>query len=878
MSDPTLRQLPSLLAERYRIERELGAGGMATVYLARDPKHDRDVAVKVLHPELGAALGAERFLTEIKTTAKLQHPHILPLLDSGEAGGLLYYVMPYVAGETLRARLERERQLPIDEALRIAREVGDALDYAHRHGVIHRDIKPENLLLHEGRPMVMDFGIALAVQQAGGARMTQTGLSLGTPQYMSPEQAMGEKQIDARADIYALGAVTYEMLTGEPPFTGNSVQAIVSRVLTEDPRPLVVQRKSIPESVESAVLRALEKLPADRFASAAAFVAALDERAPTARRVTGVAHRGMWGMLVSTVVVAAIALAAGWLLGRRAHATAAAWNASVVLPDSLQLDPILTNAEGTGTIALAPDGSQLAFVARRGARTQLFVRRLSDFSVRALDGTDNAVAPFFSPKGDAVDFFADNQMKRVSLADGRITVIVRNTSDAWGGTWLPDGRLVFAHTRAFQMTVTTATGDSLRAINCPAGGCSFPEALPDGHRVLASSIGGLVTVDIETGAISPVRAWNAKGDDEPLRGMMGRLDGDGHLVYAGPGGQVFVAPFDAKHARVTGPPVSVAEGLRVESGRGAAQLAVSRTGVIAYAPGVVMSVGILVRADRTGKLDTIPAPAADYNMLALSADGRRIVARVGTPTGGAEVQVIDAVTGRVTPWLSGPSFGRLGWMADGRRVFVARGGRAFAGNPDVSDQPQPLPLRVGLSGLEPTPDSATYTGWSGDTLIVMHTDGRPEQRIAARTVLNALSADNRWSVAEEGPANESAIVARALDGSGRRFVIATGGRFGMATPSGGREIIVGDAERARSGAAARNVQGFYAISYDPANPDQPFGEPRLLFAAPVADFPGRNFTVGMSGNRFVFKQHVSAAPLREIRVMGDWHARLQSAR
>ena len=187
----TVDTLTAALRDRYRIERELGAGGMATVYLGHDLKHDRDVAIKVLHPDLGAALGGERFLSEIRTTARLQHPHILPLLDSGDAGGLLYYVMPVVTGESLRARLERERQLPIPDAVRIAREVASALDYAHRQGVIHRDIKPENILLHDGSALVADFGIALAVQTAGGQRMTQTGLSLGTPQYMSPEQAMG---------------------------------------------------------------------------------------------------------------------------------------------------------------------------------------------------------------------------------------------------------------------------------------------------------------------------------------------------------------------------------------------------------------------------------------------------------------------------------------------------------------------------------------------------------------------------------------------------------------------------------------------------------------------------------------------------------------
>src|SRR3954465_1464307 len=236
--------LTQQLAGHYRIERELGAGGMATVFLAHDLKHDRDVAIKVLHPDLGAALGCERFLSEIRTTARLQHPHILPLLDSGSADGLLYYVMPLVTGETLRARLEREKQLPIDDAIRIAREIADALGYAHGLGVIHRDIKPENILLQGGHATVADFGIALAVQQAGGQRMTQTGLSLGTPQYMSPEQAMGEREITPRAAVYALGAVTYEMLAGEPPFSGPSAQAIVARVMTEEPRPLAAQRRT----------------------------------------------------------------------------------------------------------------------------------------------------------------------------------------------------------------------------------------------------------------------------------------------------------------------------------------------------------------------------------------------------------------------------------------------------------------------------------------------------------------------------------------------------------------------------------------------------------------------------------------------------------
>ncbi|HSE47028.1 MAG TPA: serine/threonine-protein kinase, partial [Gemmatimonadales bacterium] len=246
-------RLAAALADRYKIDRELGQGGMATVYLAEDLKHRRKVAIKVLRPELAAVIGADRFVREIQTIAALQHPHILGLIDSGEVNGTAYYVMPFVEGESLRDRLSREKQLPITDAVRIATEVASALDYAHRHKVIHRDIKPENILLHDGSALVADFGIALAVSSAGGSRMTETGMSLGTPTYMSPEQAMGEREVTARSDIYELGCVIYEMLIGEPPFTGPTAQAIVAKVVTETPRPLLLQRHTIPPHVEAAV-------------------------------------------------------------------------------------------------------------------------------------------------------------------------------------------------------------------------------------------------------------------------------------------------------------------------------------------------------------------------------------------------------------------------------------------------------------------------------------------------------------------------------------------------------------------------------------------------------------------------------------------------
>ncbi|MHC4769068.1 MAG: serine/threonine-protein kinase, partial [Planctomycetota bacterium] len=273
------QHLASALADRYAIERELGRGGMAVVYLARDFRHDRLVALKVLRPELAATLGAERFLREIRIAAKLTHPHILALHDSGEADGLLFYVMPYIEGESLRGKLDRETQLGIEEAIELTRQVAAALDYAHRQGIIHRDIKPENILLHEGEAVVADFGIARALHAAGGERLTETGLSLGTPQYMSPEQASGTAEVDARSDIYALACVLYEMLAGDPPFTGPTTPAVIARQLVDPPPSIRTVRPTVPVEVEQGVLKALAKVPVDRYETAGGFVAALGEAA-----------------------------------------------------------------------------------------------------------------------------------------------------------------------------------------------------------------------------------------------------------------------------------------------------------------------------------------------------------------------------------------------------------------------------------------------------------------------------------------------------------------------------------------------------------------------------------------------------------------------
>jgi serine/threonine protein kinase len=347
-----LERLQAALADRYRIEREIGSGGMATVYLAEDLKHHRQVALKVLKPELAAVIGADRFLAEIETTAHLQHPHILPLFDSGEAGGSLFYVMPYVEGETLRERLEREKQLPVDEAVKIATGIANALDYAHRQGVIHRDIKPANILLQAGEPVVSDFGIALAVGTAGGSRLTETGMSLGTPWYMSPEQATGDQQVGPPSDIYSLGAVLYELLTGEPPYTGATAQAVLGRIIQGEPVSATEVRRSVPANVDAAIRKALEKLPADRFTGAQEFAKALgapEFRHGTARSTesakSGVSRR-TW-LTVSAIATGAILFSTWWFAGRDPGPSAG--SPVIVLMDSthpLRIYDPATLAEG----------------------------------------------------------------------------------------------------------------------------------------------------------------------------------------------------------------------------------------------------------------------------------------------------------------------------------------------------------------------------------------------------------------------------------------------------------------------------------------------------------------------------------------------------
>ncbi|MEP6509451.1 MAG: protein kinase, partial [Gemmatimonadales bacterium] len=531
---PNLERLTAALADRYRIERELGEGGMATVYLADDLKHDRKVALKVLKPELSAVIGAERFVVEIKTTAALQHPHILPLFDSGTADGFLYYVMPYIQGETLRSKLDRETQLGIDESVKITTDVADALDYAHRHGVIHRDIKPENILLHDGRPMVADFGIALALSAAAGGRMTETGLSLGTPHYMSPEQATGEKGISNRSDIYSLGSVLYEMLTGNPPHTGASAQQIIMKIVTEEAAPVTKLRKSVPTNIAAAIATAVEKLPADRFDSAKAFADALKN--PAYRRddmAGGAGNASASARLMSrltiplgvALVLALVAASWGWM--RKSPAASPLMR----LPISLPQDALLQQQPGI-LFALSQDGSEMVYTGPGGGDVDLWVRPLDALTATRVPGTNGGDSPFLSADGQVVAFYRSNPpaLYTVTLRGGPRQTLASDSTIALGGDFGPDGSVYFVR-RGGIRRVPPGGGviEQVTRVDSAAGEQyhGWIDVLPNGKSLVFTILRrgdedqyDIAALNLSSGKINVL-----------FRGVYARY-ADGHLLYA----------------------------------------------------------------------------------------------------------------------------------------------------------------------------------------------------------------------------------------------------------------------------------------------------------------------------------------------------------
>ncbi len=807
-------RLESALADRYSLVRELGQGGMATVYLAEDLKHKRKVAIKVLKPELAAVLGAERFVQEITTTAALQHPHILPLFDSGTADGFLFYVMPYIQGETLRSKLDRETQLGIEEAVKITVEVADALDYAHSQGVVHRDIKPENILLHNGRPMVADFGIALALSAAAGGRMTETGLSLGTPHYMSPEQATAEKEITARSDIYSLGSVLYEMLTGSPPHVGASAQQIIMKIVTEEAASITRLRRSVPPNVVAAVATSLEKLPADRFESAKAFAEALAHPEYRGTTTLSSASQGSRRMALAGWGVAGllfVALASTWF--RPAPREPATRRLAVALPEDAAYQAL-----GTAELALAPDGSRFVYVGGPSLRnSSLVVQERDQIGGRALPGTAAAMSPAFSPDGRRIAFRDARQGSlNVLSLDGSSPVTLRAAETggaAFGVAWSDDGHIYYPSregTRGilFRVSENGGTPEPITSGDSTLGTVShiMPFALPEGRGVLYTDWHGPTR-----GNDSWIVAWNARNRRTVriIQGLQAWYLAPGFLLVLRPNGSAVALPFDIRNLVVTGPETVVLDQIAISTA-GTANLAVSSTGLLMYRSGAAQAIQRLVRpvqVARSGEervLDPQWTYTPGYNGgLSLSPDDTRLAVTIhGDPVG--DIWIKDVVRGPLTRVTFGNSIVyRPAWMPDGASLsYVFEEGAASGVLRRQADGGGEVDTIV------TSPHTIAEAVWSGDGSWLVYRITIPSRDIHALQPgtdtagipvvatpdfderAPTLSPDGRWLAYQSDESGRDEIYIRPFPeaGAGRRQVSVAGGAEPLWAHSG-RELF-----------------------------------------------------------------------------------------
>ncbi len=840
MSDAVARP-NAALEGRYAIERELGEGGMATVYLAKDLKHNRNVALKVLKPELAAVVGAERFLAEIETTANLTHPHILPLHDSGEADGFLFYVMPHIEGESLRERIDREKQLGVDDALAITQKVAGALDYAHGNGVVHRDIKPGNILLSEqGEPLVADFGIALAVAQAGAGRITETGLSLGTPHYMSPEQATGDRDVDPRSDVYALGCVLYEMLAGQPPFSATTAQAVLVKILTADAPSITSERRTVPPHVGHALARALEKLPADRFTSASEFASALADPSFTyeARARTSVAvstpepvatpptMSGPWNR--STMAFAALfALTLGWsLFGPEPPEPVRGVERFAV--------PFLEGQEhsaylGPSGFDLSPDGSMLVYRYDAPGGQILMVRRWDDLAANPVRETTDATAPAVSFDGLELAFEQDRNIRVLAFSGGPVRTLTPGSQPEWG----PDG-YVYATTDSGAVRVPS-TGGAVEYVSRLGEGETahfVRDVLPGGRRVLlevarpdgSSEMRGL---DVGSGETTPL-----------VEGTFPRYVPSGHLVYRTTSGTMMAARFDPRRMELLGTPIAVMDGLT--------SFSLADDGKLYYAAGVggtgasgpTLQLAWVTRTGQASAVDPewIFSRGVDQSQgWSLSPEGSRVALRESTQAGyDIWIKQLDAgPRSRLT--FEDAAETMPVWEPGGRDVTFLSNRN---GNFDVWSKPADgtgeaeliLDLDDSLFKIEWSPDGAwlLLQTVGGDVLGYRPgEDGEPTPLLEEAYFEGepAVSPDGRWIAYASDETGRLEVYVRPFPdvGAGRWQVSSQGGRSpGWA--HGGRELYFSEVRG--GGGAMWVVEVESAASFT-------HGTPAVLFESPV---------------------------------------------
>jgi hypothetical protein len=821
----------------------------------------------------------------------------VPLHDSGEAGGQVYYVMPYIEGESLRDRLTRERQLPIDEALRVAREMADALDYAHQHGVVHRDIKPENILLHGGHAQVADFGIALAASQStGGNRMTETGMSLGTPHYMSPEQAMGEREITGRADIYALGAVLYEMLTGEPPFTGATAQAIFARVLTEEPRGLTIQRKTIPPHIEAVVLQALAKLPADRFATAAEFAKALGD--PTFH-TTGygphgtVALRGRGSRVASREVLVAVGVAV-------LFAALAAWGWFRPTPPAPVSRFGLAFPEGQEPVAvveITPDESKLVYIGPgEGGPPRLWVKERASDNATPLAGTEDPGPFAISPDSRWVAFNSRGGIKKIPLAGGPVTILSDSAFGfAAGVAWLDDGTIIYSDAQAGLARVSSSGGpftsvylpDSARFVPV------FPSSLPASRGVLFTACAGpqctppaLWVLDLATG----------KGKELVPGALRGWYLPSGHLIYVDNAGRMFAAPFDLDALAFEGTPVPVMDDVTILFGV-YPNLSVSTAGTLVmqssrsaandrgtYTLVAVDRDGLRREVDSTWRFDV--TRAGGNVGIALSPDGRNLAIGLNTRSGDDIwiKRLPDGALSRLT--LDSAPEARPRWSPDGRWVsYVVDADSIFRRRADGIGNSERLHTIGNLNEGIWSPDGGWFVvrvGGQTEGTAVRDIYGRRAADSAFVPLIAdpkynetspAISPDGRWITYVSNETGRPEVYVRPFPGvdEGKWQVSVAGGQAPLWARSG-RELFYVDARRS-----------MMVVAVPPGATFAP-GTPRKLFQLEPTDYLGEveNYTpfeITPDGRHFLMLRLRMLAPGAEGRFLyvENWFTELKAA-
>jgi eukaryotic-like serine/threonine-protein kinase len=771
MAESIIERLNAALSGRYVIDREIGEGGMATVYLADDVRHERKVALKVLKPELAAVVGAERFLTEIKTTANLQHPHILPLFDSGEADSFLFYVMPYIEGETLKDRLDRERQLPIDEALGIATAIANALQTAHDAGIVHRDIKPANILLSRGEPLVADFGIALAVGAAGGNRLTETGLSVGTPYYMSPEQATGDQVIGPASDTFALACVLYEMLVGEPPYPGSTAQAVLGKIIQGVPVSATAVRKSIPLHVDAAIRKALEKLPADRFTGAHTFAKAMAD--PSFRHGespldAGGASGGRWkGLAIgaSAVAVGLAGLMAFTALRPAAHPPV----------ERFSLRPLEGQASNY-EFDLSDDGSFMVLSLTEGGNSQLAVRRTGSLTPVPISGTELGTSPVVSPDGTEVAFVSGGRILAAPVAGG----VVRTLADSAQCClrWREDGYLYFLDSRN-GISRAPSAGGSQDAVIEAAPGEQYADFEVDAEHDVAVFTVWANPVRVEAMRLSTGERTVVTPGVKPY------LVEGGYLVFGSLEGQILGARFDPEAMSLVGSAIPIVDGVRVD-GDSWPYYSVAPDGTLLYWSGASTSGNDarVVRVDRRGNVTPVDPdwffnPGTPEVALALSPDGRRLAVKI-TGDAGDDIwvkQLDDGPLSRLT-FYDGVDR-RPHWSHDGTRIIYNSDRAGEQNHYDLWTQPADgtgspellLDLEGSILEAQTTPDESVYAlrvgGLSnvfGVRDIVSLKAGSTEARPVAAEPYDekglALSPDGKWIAYESTETGRDEVYVR----------------------------------------------------------------------------------------------------------------------